>query len=215
MSQIKGISLRQDDFSLKIPEMEIDDRGVTALVGPSGSGKSTLIRVLLGLEPLGEWSWIFGGEDISKLPVEKRNFGVVFQTLELFPHMTALENVLFPLRCRGTVDDSALNRVNELMEHLEISSCASRRPGKLSGGEKQRVALARALSFKPRFLFLDEPFSSLDEEVREKSRQLVDEILKEQNVPALLVSHDKRDIDHLASKIYRIKNGRLVGSAGS
>lgn len=209
MSLIKNISLTQDEFHLRIPEMEVSDNGITALVGPSGSGKSTLIRVLLGLELLSEWSWVINGVEVSTLSVEKRNFGVVFQTLELFPHMTAKENVLFPLRCRGRVSESAKNHVAQLMERLEISSCALRKPGQLSGGERQRVALARALSFKPRFLFLDEPFSSLDEEVREKSRALVREVLEEQAVPALLVSHDRADIEALATKVYRIKDGRL------
>lgn len=210
VSVIKDIHFIQDDFELKIPHLELDDNGVTALIGPSGSGKTTLIRLLLGLEFVKGWSWILDGEEVSGLPIQKRNFGVVFQTLELFPHMTALENILFPLSCRSYSAQEAKEISHSLMEKLEIIDCSSRRPDQLSGGERQRVALARALSFRPRFLFLDEPFSSLDQEAKENSRKLVQNILQDQKIPALLVSHDQQDIERLSSRVYQLRKGQLL-----
>lgn len=209
MSLIKRIYLEQDGFVLSVPSMEVLDEGVTALVGPSGSGKSTLIRVLLGLQPLKGWSWVKDGVEISELPIEKRNFGVVFQSLELFPHMSAYENVLFSLACRKKVSNEDRDLTLSMMDRLGVLGCQSRRPDKLSGGEKQRVALARALVFKPSFLFLDEPFSSLDEENKASSRELVKQILEEQKVAALLVSHDKDDIQSLSNKTHFIRDGHL------
>jgi ABC-type Fe3+/spermidine/putrescine transport system ATPase subunit len=209
MSVIKNIDFLQDGFHLNIPLMEVLDQGVTALIGPSGSGKSTLIRVLLGLEHLKNWSWVINGVDQATLPTEKRNFGVVFQTLELFPHMTAKENILFPLECRGKISTENSKRASDLIQRLGLNSAVDRKPNQLSGGERQRVALARALVFKPKFLFLDEPFSSLDEDQRINSRNLVKEILSEYQIPALLVSHDRSDIEVLSDQAYRIENGKL------
>ncbi len=210
MSVIKNIYFKQADFVLDIPQMKLNDTSVTALVGPSGSGKSTFLRVLLGVEELESWSWELGGVNIAKLSVEERDFGVVFQSLELFPHLSAKENILFPLRCRNELNQEFSSRVEQLAQRLQIEEHLDRKPSQLSGGEKQRVALARALSFKPRFLFLDEPFSSLDEETRENSRRLVKEVLDEYEVPALLVSHDRSDIEALATKVYQIRNGQLI-----
>jgi len=209
MSVIENVFFKQGEFTLEIPRMEVLDRGITALKGPSGSGKSTLIRLLLGLEPVQSFRWMFQGVDMAALPVEKRNFGVVFQSLELFPHMTAAQNVQFPLKCRGITGKEALMKIRPLMERLEIWECAERKPGKLSGGERQRVALARALSFHPRYVFLDEPFSSLDEEIRTTSRTLVKEVLKDLEIPALLVSHDRADIEALSGLTHVIEKGRL------
>lgn len=211
MSVIKGIYLKQDDFVLDVPEMRVLDQGVTALMGPSGAGKSTLIRVLLGLEPAKGWSWRLGETEISPLPVSRRGFGVVFQTLELFPHLSAFENIYFPLRARGDLSEGARARVERLMKRLEISDLRERKPARLSGGERQRVAIARALSFSPRFVFLDEPFSSLDQDLRRSSRGLVSEILREEDVPALLVTHDPADVESLSQLTHVMKGGKLVG----
>jgi ABC-type Fe3+/spermidine/putrescine transport system ATPase subunit len=152
---------------------------------------------------------VINGVDQATLPTEKRNFGVVFQTLELFPHMTAKENILFPLECRGKISTENSKRASDLIQRLGLNSAVDRKPNQLSGGERQRVALARALVFKPKFLFLDEPFSSLDEDQRINSRNLVKEILSEYQIPALLVSHDRSDIEVLSDQAYRIENGKL------
>jgi len=210
MSVIKNIFLKRESFSVEVPELILRDEGVTALIGPSGSGKSSLIRVLLGLEPLTGWSWNLNGVEISQVPVEKRNFGVVFQSLELFPHMTAKENIEFPLRCRNYSPSQILERTDALMDSLGLVQCGAQKPHQLSGGEKQRVALARALAFRPDYLFLDEPFSSLDQDLKESSRELVRRTLKEFKVPALLVSHDKGDVEALRSSVFMMRKGRVT-----
>lgn len=210
MSVIKDLQFRQGNFELMIKSFDVLDQGVTAVIGPSGSGKSTLLRILLGLERLSGWSWNFKGRNIAELSVSERKFGVVFQSLDLFPHMTAEENILFVAQCR--IDDKAEQKRQTQMaiERLGIQKVKGQMPFELSGGEKQRVALARALVSRPDFLFLDEPFSSLDEETKRESRSLVGEVLREQNIPALLISHDKEDVRELASLVHVLKEGRVV-----
>lgn len=209
MSLIKNIQFSQDGFDLNIPSLEVLDQGTTALIGPSGSGKSTLVRILLGLEKSEGWSWILKGRDVATLSVRERNFGVVFQSLDLFPHMSAFENIFFVAECRIPTRDQQLERVTHVMNRLGISKVKDQKPHTLSGGEKQRVALARALVSQPDFLFLDEPFSSLDLANRQESRQLVKEMLLDQKIPALLISHDAEDIKDLCQKAYRIEDGKL------
>ncbi|MAV90246.1 MAG: thiamine ABC transporter ATP-binding protein [Bdellovibrionaceae bacterium] len=206
MSVVKNLKLKRSQFDLEVEELHLPEEQVTALVGPSGSGKSSLIRTLLGLENATGWSWVLKGKEMSMVPTEHRNLGVVFQSLELFPHMTVLENVEFPLKCRGQKDRSF---AHELMERLGVSNFRKNLPIELSGGERQRVALARALSFRPDFLFLDEPFSSLDSATKEKSRELLKEVLQDFKISTLLISHDKEDVQSLATTVYSINRGKI------
>lgn len=211
MSIVKNLERKYDDnFSLSIPHWEIPDQGVSALVGPSGSGKSSILRHLLGLEDCPGLSWIFHGQDLIPLPVEERRLGVVFQSFALFAHLTAKENILFAARARGLSSSDALSRMNQLIDVLKIHECLSRTAAQLSGGEKQRVALARALIGQPRFLFLDEPFSALDANIKDEARSLVLQTVKHFKIPTLLISHDKADITALADHIFKIDNGRLL-----
>jgi ABC-type sugar transport system ATPase subunit len=207
---IKNMIRDYDEFKVDILELKLADHGVTALIGPSGSGKSSVIRILLGLDSCPGLSWILNGEDIALLPIEKRRLAVVFQSYELFRHMTARENILFAATARGISNSLAIARLAELSAKLQISAILNRKTSVLSGGEKQRVALARALIGEPRFLFLDEPFSALDANLRSEARQLVKKIVQEYKIPTLLVSHDASDIEALADEVVYIADGKIV-----
>jgi sulfate transport system ATP-binding protein/putative spermidine/putrescine transport system ATP-binding protein len=210
MSVVKNLIRDYGNFKLEIPHWEILDSGVTALWGPSGSGKTSVFRVLLGLEECPTLSWTFKGQDLAQLPVAKKNLGVVFQNYELFPHLTAQENILFAAEAKNLRKADAKAQLSRLSERLGLKSCLANKAQLLSGGEKQRVALARALMSRPQFLLLDEPFSALDENLRAEARELVREVLLEENIPALLVTHDDRDLKALAQRVQKIENGRLV-----
>lgn len=208
MSWVKGLKLQKSDFSLSVPEWQILDQGVTALVGPSGAGKSTLFRTLLGLEAC-EFSWTWGETDLAKIPAPQRNIGVVFQTLDLFPHMTAKENILFAAKARKLSSSEAEERLRQLERSLEMQRFITRSAQELSGGEKQRVALARAMISKPRILFLDEPFSALDVTLRSEARLMLKSFLATEKTPALLVTHDEEDVRVLANKVTHLDNGEI------
>lgn len=188
MSLVRNLRRDFGDFVLEIPNWEILDQGVTALWGPSGSGKTTLFRMLLGLdEPEPGFSWQLGDLDLAKMTTPERQLGVVFQTFELFPHMTGEENIRFAAeaRRRGRIDTE--RHLKELIEILGLQKCLARKAQVLSGGEKQRVALARALIGRPRILFLDEPFSALDAALREDARALVSRAILLEKIPAVLI----------------------------
>ncbi len=211
---IQNLKKDYDGFQIDIPEWKIADQGITALSGRSGSGKTSVIRILLGLEDCPSLSWMMntpeGPLDIARLPIEKRNLAVVFQNYELFPHLTAKENILFAAKAQRLKSEEATKRLRHLASRLQIESLFDKKAKVLSGGERQRVALARALIREPRFLFLDEPFSALDIELREQARDLVKAVVTELKTPTLLVSHDPADLEALASHVVHIRDGKLL-----
>lgn len=209
MSVVKNLFKKYDGFSLEIPEWTILDRGITVLSGPSGSGKSSVVRCLIGLEDCPGLEWKFGEIDLGKLPVGDRRLGVVFQSLELFPHLTGRENILFAAKARKVTNENRNEKLKSLTESLSMCEFIDRRADLLSGGERQRIALARALIGEPRILILDEPFSSLDENLRDNARHLIKKTVQEFKVPILLITHDQRDIDALADQTTFLANGRL------
>lgn len=209
MSLVEKLTIEYSDFSIQIEKWELLDVGVTVLWGPSGSGKTSVFRGLLGLENVKECKWKFLGIDLGLLPARKKNIGVVFQSYDLFPHMTAYENIHFAAEAKK-VDRATFDaQLNLISKRLKIEAIMNKKAPLLSGGEQQRVAMARAVVGKPRLLFLDEPFSALDEELKQESRELVRDFIKEQNIPVLLITHDKRDVDFLADKVSEIKEGRI------
>ncbi|MES2856994.1 MAG: ATP-binding cassette domain-containing protein [Bdellovibrionota bacterium] len=211
MSLVKNLKKRYGDFVIDIPEWEILDQGVTALWGPSGAGKSSVFRLLIGLDQADSgFSWKFGGTDLASLPVPERRLGVVFQSLELFPHMTARENILFAAEARKLAPDLAESRLKELSASLKIESLLDRSSKILSGGERQRVAIARALIGQPRILLLDEPFSALDADLRADARALVRSVLEKEKIPAILITHDRADLDAMAGKVSEIRGGLVI-----
>lgn len=209
MSIVKNFSLSWEDFHLHIDQMELLDTGITGLLGASGSGKSSFVKALLGLLPTPGLSWILNGEDVCQKPTEKRGLGVVFQDQNLFPHMTAKQNLLFAAEARGHRGPQFDNLFSEVVDSLALKTILERKAHVLSGGEKQRVALARAIVGQPKFLFLDEPFSALDADNREQARHLVSTVLTRFKIPALLISHDREDLKALVTSAYEIKNSQL------
>lgn len=209
MSLVKKLRIQYSDFLVDINDWEILDQGVTVLWGPSGSGKTSVFRGLLGLENNVECAWIFKDQDFGKLSVKQRKIGVVFQNYELFSHMTAYQNIKFAAEARKIDKSDYESTLKYLVGKLRIDGIIEKNVKLLSGGERQRVALVQALIGRPNILFLDEPFSALDEELKQESRELVKNVLKEQELPVLLITHDRRDVDFLAQKVSLINHGKI------
>lgn len=183
---------------------------MVSIVGPSGSGKSTLLRILAGLlEPEQGRLWL-EGTDITGLPANRRNFGVVFQSYALFPHLTVEGNVMFPLRIAKWPRAKARARVEELLERVGLRHHHRKYPRQLSGGEQQRVALARALAPVPSVLLLDEPLSALDAQVRVAMREEIRRLQKDLGVTTIHITHDQEEALSLSDRILVMNRGRIV-----
>jgi molybdate transport system ATP-binding protein len=188
----------------------VGDGETLALLGPNGAGKTTVVEALAGLVPLSAGRILLGGTAIEKLPPERRPIGVAFQEGLLFSHMTAIENVAFPLRARGTGARAARAASTDLLARLAPTVRPDARPGALSGGERQRVALARALASEPRLLLLDEPLSATDVRARTDLRPLLRQVIADFAGPCILVAHDPVDALTLADRIAIMEDGRVM-----
>ena len=198
-----GVVLK--DFSLQIPEGEF-----LSLLGPSGCGKTTLMKAIAGILPIKEGRIILDGRDITSLPIHKRGTVIVFQDMRLFPHKSVAENVEFPLKMQGVSKEERLRTANELLEKVQLPGYGNRKPAELSGGQQQRVALARALAAKPKLLLLDEPFSALDENLREDMRSLVLHLKDEFGMTVILVTHDREEALSMSDRVALMFDGRLI-----
>lgn len=211
MSFIKNLHYSWQNFALDIPSLEIPDSGITTLQGSSGSGKTSFLNVLIGLIQPKDWEWNFKGENLAGLKMPERRLGVVFQSYDLFPHLSAEENIRLVLNSRYS--DSEIPEQNEKLKtyirQLQLERVITTRAQNLSGGEKQRVALLRAVFSNPRMLLLDEPFAALDPELRGESRQLLRHFIEQLPVPVLLITHDDADVAYLANQKLVMKNGKI------
>jgi len=190
------------------------DHCITTLLGPSGSGKSTILRMIAGLERPDDGRVEIHGDDVTRVPVQKRRVGFVFQSYALFGHMTVFENVAFGLRLRKDPKERIASRVRELLELVQLADLHARYPGQLSGGQRQRIALARALATEPRVLLLDEPFGALDARVRAELRVWLRELHRHTKLTTILVTHDQEEAFELSEHIVLLHDGR-VAQAGS
>ncbi|MDP3197920.1 ABC transporter ATP-binding protein [Tabrizicola sp.] len=195
-----------DDVSLAVAAGQ-----VTCLLGPSGCGKSTTLRIIAGVERADAGEVLLEGQIVAgpgvHVPPERRSVGLMFQDFALFPHLTVAENVGFGLRVdRG----EKARRVGELLEKVDLSGFGPKHPHELSGGEQQRVALARALAPKPKVMLMDEPFSGLDNRLRDGIRDRTLELLKEEGAAVLLVTHEPDEAMRMADEIALMRAGRVV-----
>lgn len=193
-----------DDVDLAVQRGEF-----VSLLGPSGSGKTTLLRIVAGLERADRGSiWLDGGE-ITHLPPQRRQMGMVFQSYALFPNLTAAQNVAFGLRIRRMPKRAVEERVDELLRLVGLAEKAGRYPHQLSGGEQQRVALARALAPSPRVLLLDEPLSALDARIRLSLRNEIRRIQRTLQITTLYVTHDQEEALAMSDRVVVFNQGRI------
>jgi ABC-type Fe3+/spermidine/putrescine transport system ATPase subunit len=180
-----------------------------SLLGPSGCGKTTILRIVAGLEYADAGSILVDGTDISKVPVEKRNIGVVFQNYALIPHMTVHANIAYGLKLRRMEKSVIEEKVKEYIALVGLEGLADRRIPQLSGGQQQRVALARALIIEPRILLLDEPLSALDRKIRSEMQYEVRRIQQQVGITTLFVTHDQEEALTMSDEILLMRAGRI------
>ncbi|WP_273809567.1 MULTISPECIES: ABC transporter ATP-binding protein [unclassified Pseudomonas] len=185
---------------------------LVTLLGPSGCGKSTLLRCLAGLTEVDRGSIVLAGQDITRLPPQRRGIAMVFQSYALFPNMTVEQNVTFGLRMQRLARDEVQQRVQEVLTLVELQGFATRYPHQLSGGQCQRVALARSLIVRPRLLLLDEPLSALDARIRRHLREQIRAIQQELGLTTVFVTHDQEEALTLSDRIVLMREGRIVQS---
>jgi sulfate transport system ATP-binding protein len=208
--RIAGVSKSFGTFqALDDVSLNIEDGGLTALLGPSGSGKSTLLRIIAGLETADAGTVWLGEKDVTHVSPQERGVGFVFQHYAPFKHMTVFDNVAFGLTIRKRPKDEIRTKVNELLKLVQIAQFADRYPAQLSGGQRQRMALARALAVEPEVLLLDEPFGALDARVRKELRVWLRRLHDETHVTTVFVTHDQEEAMDVADQIVVLDHGRI------
>lgn len=191
-----------ENLNLKIKKGEL-----VSLLGPSGCGKTTTLRVVAGfIEPTGG-KFMLGDKDYTNMPVHKRNFGLVFQSYALFPHLTVEENVAFGLKMKKVNKDEINKKVSEMLEVVDMGHLAKRYPKELSGGQRQRVAIARALVVEPSLLLLDEPLSNLDAKLRLKMRVEIRKLQQKLGITTLFVTHDQEECFSISDRVAVLNKG--------
>ncbi|GGM41246.1 ABC transporter ATP-binding protein [Microbacterium saperdae] len=195
-------------------DLDIAPGEFVSLLGPSGCGKTTLLRVLAGLEGSDEGAVLLGGRDVSRIPTNKRDIGMVFQSYSLFPHLRVAENTAFGLRRRGVSASESSKRALDALALVGLADFADRFPHQLSGGQQQRVALARALVTEPKVLLLDEPLSALDAKVRVQLRDEIRRIQLRLGITTVFVTHDQEEALAVSDRIAVMNSGRIeqIGS---
>ncbi|HEY5843000.1 MAG TPA: ABC transporter ATP-binding protein [Mycobacterium sp.] len=204
LTRVYGAVRALDAFTLSIEPGEM-----VALLGPSGCGKTTALRILGGLDEPTAGTVAVGGRDITNVPANKRDMGMVFQAYSLFPHLTVLDNVAFGLKLRGKAKADRMSRAGDMLELVGLSEHAEKYADQLSGGQQQRVALARALAIRPQVLLLDEPLSALDAKVRVQLRDEIRRVQLEVGTTTLFVTHDQEEALAIADRVGVMNRGRL------
>ena len=189
---------------------ELEDGHLICLLGPSGCGKSTLLNMLCGIIPVSQGQIFFDDKDVTKLPPDQRNIGMVFQNYALYPHMTVAENIAFPLEIQKVKKDERKARVEEIAKLVHVDNLLRRYPSELSGGQQQRVAIARAMVKKPQLLLMDEPLSNLDARLRLEMREEIRRIQKETGITTVFVTHDQEEAMSISDSILLMKDGVLI-----
>ena len=195
--------------------LELPDGQFVCFLGPSGCGKTTLLRLIAGLENPTKGRVILGGADITQIPAHKRNFGMVFQSLALFPHLTVGQNVAYSLRVRHVDKSAQRKRSADLLDLVQLSGFMDRHIAQLSGGQRQRVAIARALAIEPQLFLLDEPLSALDAKLRESMQLELRELQRRLGITTILVTHDQREAMTMSDQVVVMGLDNRVHQMGS
>jgi putative spermidine/putrescine transport system ATP-binding protein len=190
-------------------DLEFPHGQLICLLGPSGCGKTTLLRCIAGLETPSAGRILLDGEDLTPVPAHKRNFGMVFQSLALFPHLAVGENIAYGLRIRGADQAARRRRAEELLELVRLPGVIERPVAQLSGGQRQRVAIARALALDPRLFLLDEPLSALDAKLREAMQIELRLLQRRLGISTIVVTHDQREAMTMADLVVVMDHGRV------
>jgi len=192
------------DFSISVEQGEF-----VTFLGPSGCGKTTILRMLAGFEAPSAGGIVFDGRDVTQVPTNRRNVGMVFQSYALFPNMTVAENIGFGLKVAGASQNDIAARVREMLKLIKLDALAERYPWQMSGGQQQRVALARAIANRPKVLLLDEPLSALDAKIRIALREEIRELQRELNITTVFVTHDQEEALSISDRIVVLNEGRV------
>jgi multiple sugar transport system ATP-binding protein len=190
-------------------DLDIADGEFFALLGPSGCGKTTLLRTIAGLEAATSGAISIGGRDVTALPAGDRGIAMVFQDYALYPHMTTLDNIAYPLKVRRVGKPERHARAQEAGASLSLEDLLARRPGQLSGGQQQRVALARAIAAEPQLFLFDEPLSNLDARLRLEARTFLKRLQHELGITTVYVTHDQSEALALADRMAVMRDGRI------
>ncbi|MBE6361619.1 MAG: ABC transporter ATP-binding protein [Treponema bryantii] len=200
-----GSTIAAKDFSCELP-----DGHLICVLGPSGCGKSTILNMLCGIVQPTEGQIFFDDEDVTKLPPDQRNIGMVFQNYALYPHLTVLENISFPLEIKKVPKKERFEKAKEIAKLVQVDGLLKRYPAELSGGQQQRVAIARALIKNPKILLMDEPLSNLDARLRLEMREEIRRIQLETGVTTIFVTHDQEEAMSISDSIILMKDGILI-----
>jgi putative spermidine/putrescine transport system ATP-binding protein len=207
--ELKDIRVSYDNKSdiLKDLNLSIEKGELVSLLGPSGCGKTTTLRVIAGLIEPNDGEFLVDDQNLTKVPVHKREFGMVFQSYALFPHLTIKENVAFGLKLRKEKKNSIDKKVKYILEITGLEALSDRYPKQLSGGQRQRVALARALVIEPKLLLLDEPLSNLDAKLRLSMRIEIKRIQSQLGITTVFVTHDQEECFSISDKVAVMNKG--------
>ncbi|WP_199259713.1 ABC transporter ATP-binding protein [Paracoccus binzhouensis] len=209
--RLQDITKSYHDFqALKGVSLDIAAGEFVSILGPSGSGKTTLLQIIGGFTRPSAGRVFFGDADVTLLPPQKRDIGVVFQNYALFPHLSVAENIAFPLRARKTPPERIQQRVARALRSVDLAGYGDRPIANLSGGQRQRVALARAIVFEPRLILMDEPLSALDKNLREAMQMELRSLHAELGATIIYVTHDQREALTMSDRVAVMKAGRIV-----
>ncbi|MFV9646380.1 MAG: ABC transporter ATP-binding protein, partial [Desulfobacterales bacterium] len=214
MIRIKNLSVKLPGFSLHNIDLTVEKGEFFTLLGPTGAGKTVVLESVIGLIPVEKGRIYINNKEVTGLPPEKRDIGIVYQDYALFPHLTVYKNITYGLRYHPINGKEPGKKLSFIIDRLSLVPLLERSVINLSGGEKQRVALARALAIEPSVLLLDEPLSALDPNFREDTREILKRLHVETGITILMVTHDFTEAHFLAQRTAVINNGRIeqIGS---
>lgn len=206
--RLENLSKKFDTVeAVKNLNITIEDGQLVSILGPSGCGKSTTLFLIAGLLKLSSGDIFFGDKKVNEIEAEDREIGMVFQSYALYPHMTVLKNIMFPLKMKKVPKKEAEFQAKEFAKLMHIDDLLNRKPSQLSGGQQQRVAIARALVKKPKILLLDEPLSNLDARLRIELRDEIKRIQKQVGITTIFVTHDQEEAMSISDKILLMNDG--------